>query len=172
MRIFIASPFAFRGKNKRGRPEWPALEEINMSVARILTEKGREVQTIQPHRTLSEAAHVMAERRIGAAVVTGADGSVLGILSERDIVRAIAGAGAGALTEPVSKWMTAKVVTCMPDMSIDSAMEIMTEGKFRHLPVVEDGRLSGIVSIGDIVKRHIERMEAETRAMRDYIAMA
>jgi CBS domain-containing protein len=143
-----------------------------MSIARILSEKGREVQTIQPHRTLAEAAKVMAERRIGAAVVTGADGSVLGILSERDIVRAVSEAGAAALTEPVSKRMTAKVVTAIPDMPIESAMEIMTRGKFRHLPVVENGRLTGIVSIGDIVKRHIEKIEAETRAMRDYIAMA
>ncbi len=143
-----------------------------MTVQRILSEKGREVFTIQPHRTLAEAARVMAERRIGAAVVTSADGAVLGILSERDIVRGVAEAGATALQEPVSRRMTAKVITCLPEMTIDTAMEIMTRGKFRHLPVVEDGRLTGIVSIGDIVKRHIEKMEAETRAMRDYIAMA
>ncbi len=84
----------------------------------------------------------------------------------------VAEAGAAALQEPVSRRMTAKVITCLPEMTIDTAMEIMTRGKFRHLPVVEDGRLTGIVSIGDIVKRHIEKMEAETRAMRDYIAMA
>jgi CBS domain-containing protein len=143
-----------------------------MSVARILSEKGRDVQTIQPHRTLAEAAKIMAERRIGAAVVTGADQSVLGILSERDIVRAVAADGAEALTQPVSRHMTARVVTCPEQLGIDEAMEIMTNGKFRHLPVVEAGHLVGIVSIGDIVKRHIEKIEAETRAMRDYIAMA
>lgn len=143
-----------------------------MSIARILSEKGRDVLTIMPHRTLQEAAGTMAERRIGAMVVTGADGSVLGILSERDIVRAVSETGADALEEPVSRRMTAKVVTCNEGMSIDTAMEMMTAGKFRHLPVVENGRLCGIISIGDVVKRHIEKMEAETRAMRDYISMA
>jgi CBS domain-containing protein len=143
-----------------------------MSVARILAEKGREVQTIQPHRTLAEAAAVLAQRRIGAAVVTGADGAVLGIISERDIVRAVSEQGAGAMTEPVSRRMTQKVMTCQDSTSIETAMEMMTAGKFRHLPVVEGGRLVGIVSIGDVVKRHIEKIEAETRAMRDYIAMA
>ncbi len=143
-----------------------------MSVGRILAEKGHEVQTIQPHRTLAEAAHVLAERRIGAAVVTGADGTVLGILSERDIVRALADSGADALNEPVSRRMTSKVMTCDEAMGIEAVMEVMTSGKFRHLPVVRDGRLSGIISIGDVVKRHIEKIEAETKAMRDYIAMA
>ncbi|MCO4055129.1 MAG: CBS domain-containing protein [Bosea sp.] len=143
-----------------------------MSVSSILAEKGREVQTILPHRTLAEAARILAERRIGAAVVTGADGAVLGILSERDIVRAVAETGPAGLDEPVSRRMTARVTTCTEAMSIESAMEIMTTGKFRHLPVVEAGRLSGIISIGDVVKRHIEKMEAETRAMRDYIATA
>lgn len=143
-----------------------------MSVANILADKGRDVQTIQPHRTLAEAARILAERRIGAAVVTGADGSVLGILSERDIVRAVSEAGADALNEPVSRRMTAKVMTCPESTTIETAMEMMTSGKFRHLPVVQNGRLSGIVSIGDVVKRHIEKIEAETKAMRDYIAMA
>ena len=143
-----------------------------MSVGRILAEKGHEVQTIQPHRTLAEAAHVLAERRIGAAVVTGADGTVLGILSERDIVRALAENGPAALDEPVSRRMTARVMTCNEAMGIEVVMEMMTSGKFRHLPVVHDGRLSGIISIGDVVKRHIEKIEAETKAMRDYIAMA
>ncbi len=143
-----------------------------MSVARILSEKGREVQTIQPHRTLAEAASVLAQRRIGAVVVTDADGAVLGIISERDIVRAVAEQGAAAMSEPVSRRMTQKVMTCPEATSIETAMEMMTIGKFRHLPVVEDGRLVGIVSIGDVVKRHIEKIEAETRAMRDYIALA
>lgn len=143
-----------------------------MSVSRILAEKGRDVQTIVPHRTLAEAARTMADRRIGAMVVTGADGSVLGIISERDIVRAMAESGSASLDEPVSRRMTAKVVTASEAMSIETAMEMMTAGKFRHLPVVEDGSLVGIISIGDVVKRHIEKIEAETKAMRDYIAMA
>ncbi|MGL4438475.1 MAG: CBS domain-containing protein [Bosea sp. (in: a-proteobacteria)] len=143
-----------------------------MSVANILADKGRDVQTIQPHRTLAEAARILAERRIGAAVVTGADGAVLGILSERDIVRAVAEAGSDGLNEPVSRRMTAKVMTCPESTSIETAMEMMTAGKFRHLPIVQNGHLSGIISIGDVVKRHIEKIEAETKAMRDYIAMA
>jgi CBS domain-containing protein len=143
-----------------------------MSIATILADKGRDVQTIQPHRTLAEAAHILAERRIGAAVVTGADGAVLGILSERDIVRAVSEAGPEGLNEPVSRRMTAKVMTCPESTSIEAAMEMMTAGKFRHLPIVQNGRLSGIISIGDVVKRHIEKIEAETKAMRDYIAMA
>jgi len=143
-----------------------------MSVASILAEKGRDVQTIQPHRTLAEAARILADRRIGAAVVTGADGAVLGILSERDIVRAVSEAGPEALVEPVSRRMTVKVMTCTEESTIETAMEVMTIGKFRHLPVVQGGRLTGIISIGDVVKRHIEKIEAETRAMRDYIAMA
>jgi CBS domain-containing protein len=167
----VTAPFSPPGE-KTALAMISAWRMPTMSIANILADKGHEVQTIQPHRTLAEAARIMAERRIGATVVTGADGSVLGILSERDIVRAISESGEAALKEPVSRRMTAKVVTCMPEMSIDSAMEIMTRGKFRHLPVVEQGRLTGIVSIGDIVKRHIEKMEAETRAMRDYIAMA
>lgn len=143
-----------------------------MTVANILALKGRDVQTIQPHRTLAEAAQLLTERRIGATVVTGADGSVLGILSERDIVRAVAEAGVEGLAEPVSRRMTAKVMTCPESTSIETAMEMMTAGKFRHLPIVHNGRLSGIISIGDVVKRHIEKIEAETKAMRDYIAMA
>lgn len=143
-----------------------------MSVANILADKGRDVQTIQPDRTLAEAARILAERRIGAAVVTGADGSVLGILSERDIVRAVSESGAEGLSEPVSRRMTAKVMTCPESTSIETAMEMMTAGKFRHLPIVQNGRLCGIISIGDVVKRHIEKIEAETKAMRDYIAMA
>ncbi len=143
-----------------------------MSVASILAEKGRDVQTVAPHHTLAEAARILAARRIGAAVVTGDDGAVVGILSERDIVRAVSESGADGLNEPVSHRMTAKVTTCAEAMSIESAMELMTAGKFRHLPVVENGKLSGIISIGDVVKRHIEKIEAETQAMRDYIATA
>lgn len=143
-----------------------------MTVLSILSEKGREVATIAPERTLAEAAGLLSERRIGAVVVTGAAGDVAGILSERDIVHAIARQGAAALGEPVSRFMTARVQTCREDTTIDAVMELMTAGKFRHMPVVDGGRLCGIVSIGDIVKRRVAEIEAETRAMRDYIAMA
>jgi CBS domain-containing protein len=142
-----------------------------MTVARIVATKGREVVTIQPHRTLAEAIAVLGERRIGAVVVTGADGTVLGILSERDIVRALV-AGADVLGHPVSRYMTADVVTCAPDMLIVDVMEEMTAGRFRHMPVVDAGHLSGIVSIGDVVKHRLDEMQHETQALREYITMA
>jgi CBS domain-containing protein len=142
-----------------------------MTVSRILALKGRDVATIQPHRTIGEAAKLLSSQRIGAVLVTGADGHILGILSERDIVRAIS-VSAAALDDAVSKYMTERVVTCTPDMLVYDVMESMTQGRFRHLPVVEEGRLAGIVSIGDVVKHRLAEIEAESRAMRDYITMA
>lgn len=143
-----------------------------MNVAHILGNKGREVISVQPHRTLAEATRTLAEKRIGAVVVTGADGDLLGILSERDIIRALGAGGSEALETPVSRAMTAKVATCRPDTSIDELMEIMTSGRFRHVPVLDGGRIAGIVSIGDVVKHRVAEIEAESQAMRDYIAMA
>lgn len=143
-----------------------------MSVALILAAKGHDVTTTQPHRTMQEAAAVLAEKGIGAVIVTGGNGEVLGILSERDIVRAIGRHGVGVLQESVSKHMTSKVVTTQMDESIDQVMEQMTSGRFRHLPVIDNGRLAGVVSIGDVVKHRLDAMENEQRAMRDYIASA
>ena len=143
-----------------------------MTVEHILRSKGRNVVTIEPNRTLSEAARLLSERGIGAVVVSDPSHPVLGILSERDIVRAVAARGAAALDESVSRSMTGKVVTCTCESAINELMEIMTEGKFRHVPVVEGGRLAGIVSIGDIVKHRLAEVEAETQAMREYIATA
>lgn len=127
---------------------------------------------MQPHRTLAEAIRTLSEKRIGAVVVMGADGALVGILSERDIIRALGELGAGALESAVSRSMTSKVVTCRPQTSVDELMEIMTTGRFRHVPVVENGRVTGIVSIGDVVKHRVAAIEAESKAMRDYIAMA
>lgn len=143
-----------------------------MTVARILKEKGRDVVTTQPHRTLREVAALLAERRVGAAVVSDPSMSILGIVSERDIVRAIGAGNASALEEPVSRHMTARVTTVTEDTPIDNVMEMMTTGRFRHMPVVDEGRLVGIVSIGDIVKRHVDALDTERRALRDYIATA
>ncbi|THD45629.1 MAG: CBS domain-containing protein [Bradyrhizobium sp.] len=143
-----------------------------MTVARILAEKGRDVLTTQPHRTLKEVAAQLAAKGVGAVVVSDAAHAVLGILSERDIVRAIGTGPASALEEPVSRYMTARVTTVEETTTIDEAMEMMTNGRFRHLPVVERGRLVGIVSIGDIVKRHVHTIDSERRALRDYIATA
>ena len=143
-----------------------------MSVEHILAGKGRDVVTVRPEQTLAEAAKTLSERRIGAAVVVDGDGAVLGIISERDVVKAVAAGGGPALSDTVSSRMTTKVVTCGPSCSIDEIMGLMTEGKFRHVPVVERGRLGGIVSIGDVVKHRLAEVEAEQRAMRDYIASA
>jgi CBS domain-containing protein len=143
-----------------------------MNVEQLLGDKGREVISVQPHRTLAEVISTLTEKRIGAVAVMGADGALVGILSERDIIRALGERGAAALESPVSRAMTAKVVTCRTQTSIDELMELMTSGRFRHVPVVEDGRVVGMVSIGDVVKHRVAAIEAESRAMRDYIAMA
>ncbi|RYE31328.1 MAG: CBS domain-containing protein [Hyphomicrobiales bacterium] len=143
-----------------------------MNVEQLLSGKGHDVISMQPHRTLSEAIRTLSEKRIGAVIVMGADGALVGILSERDIIRALGELGAGALESAVSRSMTSKVVTCRPQTSVDELMEIMTTGRFRHVPVVENGRVTGIVSIGDVVKYRVAAIEAESQAMRDYIAMA
>ena len=143
-----------------------------MNVAHVLAAKGHTVVTVQPHRTLGEVAKLLTEHRIGATVVAGGDGRISGIVSERDIVRAIAHHGREALDDAVSKHMTEKVVTCDEDAMMSDIMDIMTAGKFRHLPVLKQGRLSGIISIGDVVKHRIDAMESEQDAMRSYITMS
>jgi CBS domain-containing protein len=143
-----------------------------MTVARILATKGREVTTTQPHRTLREAAEVLAARGIGALVVADVQGTVHGILSERDIVRAIGKFGPVALDAAVSVYMTSRVVTTLETESVHATMEKMNNGRFRHLPVIKDGRLAGIVSIGDVVRYRLAEMEHEQSALREYIATA
>jgi CBS domain-containing protein len=143
-----------------------------MHVAAILDTKGRDVVTLAPDNTLGEAARMLAKRGIGTVVVTGGDDVILGILSERDIVRAVAELGAGALEAPISAHMTRAVKTCSNPDALRSIMERMTAGRFRHMPVVENGRLVGIISIGDVVKSRLGELEAEASAMRDYIATA
>src|SRR5205823_7656572 len=133
---------------------------------------GSTVATIDPTTNVAAAAKILAERRIGALVVTGAEGRVIGIVSERDIVQALAAHGSAALDLPLTEVMTRKVATCSHSDTISSIMGWMTEGKFRHVPVVEQGRLAGIVSIGDVVKHRLEEMEREQTAMRDYILTA
>lgn len=141
-----------------------------MSVGRLLDGKGRAVITAQADQSLQEASRLLAEYRIGALVIAGEQGTVAGILSERDIVRAMAEFGAAALNQPVSQHMTRKVVTCTSAMAMQEVMEIMTAGKFRHLPVLRDGRLDGMISIGDVVKYRLAQLENESRSLRDYIA--
>ncbi len=143
-----------------------------MVVARILAAKGRDVVTTQPHRTLAEAAALLTARKIGAAVVTDAQGCILGILSERDILRAVGSRGAAALQDSVSRHMTEEVLTTHEDETVDRTMAKMTNRRCRHLPVIENGKLVGIVSIGDVVKHRLEQLEHEHQAMREYIATA
>ena len=143
-----------------------------MTVARILDEKGRDVFTTQPHRTLKEVIALLAEKGVGAVVVSDASLSVLGILSERDVVRVLAKHGASALDDPVSRYMTPKVFTATRADTLDQVMQTMTAGRFRHVPVVEDGRLIGIISIGDLVKRRVNELDSERQALREYIATA
>jgi len=143
-----------------------------MIVKSILSAKGRDVMTIAPTATLAEATNILADRKIGALVVTGAGGRITGIISERDIVRAFARYGASALQLPLSEVMTRKVVTCTPTDTVAMLMERMTAGKFRHLPVMDDGNLVGIISIGDVVKYRLTELEFEQGAMRDYIQTA
>src|SRR6185436_6415789 len=134
-----------------------------MTVKTIMSRKGSNVVTIEPSATLKSAVATLAEHRIGAVIITGADRQVAGILSERDIVRALAQRGAAALEETVGQIMTRKVVTCTESDTVGNIMELMTGGKFRHLPVVERSRLVGIISIGDVVKYRLEEMEQESK---------
>ena len=140
-----------------------------MNVAAILRQKGRAVTTASPSTTLLEVANKLAAKRIGAIVIVGARGEVAGIVSERDIIRALSTSGADCLTRPVAETMTRQVVTCQETDTLDELMAMMTARRFRHLPVVTDGALVGIVSIGDVVKHHVAEVEMEATAMRDYI---
>ncbi len=143
-----------------------------MAVKRILSEKGSNVVTISPTASLADATKLLAERRIGAVVVTGADSRVIGIVSERDIVRTLASRGAAALGVSLTDVMTRNVVTCKSSATVSGIMELMTAGKFRHIPVVDDEKLVGIISIGDVVKLRLHKMEHEQNALKDYIQTA
>ena len=143
-----------------------------MTVKAILSRKGTDVVTVEPKASLTETVKMLAQKRIGAVVVTGLDRRVIGILSERDIVRAVGERGPQVLDETVDSVMTRKVVTCAEADTVGAIMERMTAGKFRHLPVVEDGRLAGIISIGDVVKSRLEEIEKESEALKEYILTA
>ena len=143
-----------------------------MLVSQILKEKGREVLSISPEATLQEAAVVLTRHRIGALIVRGAGGKLSGIISERDIVRALAESGAAALTYPVRVRMTADVAVCEENDTVAEIMETMTRCRFRHMPVVEHDQVTGIISIGDVVKSRIDETLREAQALKEYIATA
>ena len=143
-----------------------------MTVKTILSLKGGAVATIEPTASLATAAAVLAERRIGALVVMDSADRVAGMLSERDIVRALAERGPAALDERLDRAMTRSVVTCTEAMTVDEIMRRMTASKFRHVPVVELGRLVGIVSIGDVVKYRLAAMQHESQSLREYVSAA
>lgn len=143
-----------------------------MFVHQILSNKGGDIVTIAPSAKLDDVAKLISEKRIGAVVVLDDSAHIAGILSERDITRGLAEHGADVLTMSADQIMTANVVTCQPDDGVDRLMEKMTTGRFRHLPVVEKGKMVGIVSIGDIVKSRLEQLEAEASQLQDYIAGA
>lgn len=141
-----------------------------MLVASIFTAKGREVYTVGPHISLLEVTKELREKRVGAVLVTSDTGEILGVLSERDIVRAIASDGSDVLERPVMTFMTREIVTCESADCVDHVMMLMTDRRVRHIPVVDQGALVGLVSIGDVVKSKIAESEMERHALRSYIA--
>jgi CBS domain-containing protein len=128
------------------------------------------VSTARPDASLLDVAQKLGAKKIGAIVVVGDNGHVAGIISERDLIRAIAERGAAALTMTVADVMTRNVVSCQETSELDELMEMMTKGRFRHMPVIEEGALVGIISIGDVVKYHVAEVEMEVSAMRSYLA--
>jgi CBS domain-containing protein len=141
-----------------------------MLVSQILKVKGDLVFTATPQETIGAAAALLHSRRVGAMVIIDAEDAVVGILSERDIVRAVAEKGGAALSQPISSCMTQEVVFASPTEAVDSLLERMTDRRLRHLPVLKDGRLVGIVSIGDLVKSKIAETEAEAENLKAYIS--
>ncbi len=140
-----------------------------MLVETILKEKGADVVSVAPAMTVAEAARILSARRIGSVLVRNEDGGIAGILSERDIVRGIAEQGAASLGLPVSALMTRDVVFASPADTLDSVLAVMTERRFRHLPVLDQGRLVGLISIGDVVKRKIEEVTEEAEGLRAFV---
>ena len=142
-----------------------------MTVRAVLESKGHNIVTVEPTATVRAAVKLLSERRIGAVLVM-AGTQIAGILSERDIVRVLGERGAAILDEKVEDVMTRKVITCRPADTVAAIMEKMTQGKFRHLPVVDDSKVVGLISIGDVVKRRVNEYEREQEALRDYIKTA
>ncbi|GGF83482.1 MULTISPECIES: CBS domain-containing protein [Rhizobiaceae] len=143
---------------------------MSTTVKMMLDAKGRAVQTVEPDRKLLEVASVLNEKKIGAVVVAGLEGRIAGIFTERDLVRTIATHGVAALEKPVQTMMTTGVTRCREEQTVEEVMEMMTAGRFRHVPVETDGKLAGIISIGDVVKARMREVELEAEQMKAYIA--
>ncbi len=140
-----------------------------MTIHAILLSKGVTVHSIKPDASLMDAVTLLRQHRIGAALVIESGSIIAGVISERDVVRALGAHGASALDMPVHSVMTAPVITCHPDDSVASAMALMTTRRIRHLPVIDEGKLIGMVSIGDLVKKRIDDSEREAAALKEYI---
>jgi CBS domain-containing protein len=140
-----------------------------MTVAAILKQKGSDVITVTPSDPVTKIAHIITSRRIGAVLVLTEDGELAGLVSERDVVRAVATAGGNALTLTAADIMTKNLTIVTPRTSIDHAMALMDAGYFRHLPVVEDKKLLGIISVRDVVRAHIQSQAQEVDALREYV---
>ena len=143
-----------------------------MRINDVLRVKGAEVVTVTPDTTVRQLLQVLADHKIGAVVVSVDGTSVDGIVSERDVVRAFARRGAAVMSEPVTEIYTAEVRTVAPETTLDDVMRLMTEHRMRHAPVVVDGTLRGLVSIGDVVKHRMDELESERSALSDYITTA
>jgi len=144
-------------------------EEIAMSVKAILKAKGQRVVTVASRTSIEDVAATLARESIGAAVVTDDGATVAGILSERDIIHGLARHGAALLERPASDLMVRSVIAANMDMPILHVLDLMTQGRFRHMPVLENGRLVGLVSIGDAVKARLDLLESEAAQLKDYI---
>ncbi|MFI5036084.1 MAG: CBS domain-containing protein [Acidimicrobiales bacterium] len=141
-----------------------------MQVASLLSSKGRDVATISPEQSVTEVLALLKERAVGALVVSSPEEPLTGIISERDVVRALAERGAAVLDESVADLMTRDVTTCEETTSVTDLMGLMTSRRIRHVPVVTDGQLVGVVSIGDVVKARFEELEGEKRDLLDYVS--
>ncbi len=143
---------------------------MHVNIAHILHGKPQRMITVGPEQTLQEAAEVLARERIGALLVLKPNADIAGILSERDIVGAVGSQGADVLARPVAELMTKDVMCCSPEDTVDNAMALMTERRFRHLPVRSAGKIVAMISIGDVVKKKVEEAEAESASLKEYIA--
>ncbi|MEZ5833457.1 MAG: CBS domain-containing protein [Dongiaceae bacterium] len=141
-----------------------------MTIDQIIRGKPHRLISVAPDESVQRAADVLTRERIGALLVLKPNGDIAGILSERDIVRAVGVNGADILAHPVAELMTKDVICCAPDDTVDQAMALMTERRFRHLPVRQGGKIVAMISIGDVVKQKVEEAEAESQSLREYIA--